>query len=447
MIISVKSKIKGEIMENLNNRFEKIGLKAADIMIPKKGVDLSKWAVVACDQYTSEKDYWADVDKIVGSDPSTLRLIFPECYLEDGDEEKRISDINRTMKEYVKENLFDTFKECFVLVKRTCGSSSRWGLMAALDLDRYSWEKGSTSLIRATEGTILSRIPPRKRIRKDAPMEIPHIMVLISDEKKSIIEPLAASSAGLRKAYDFDIMKNGGHLEGWIVDSEEDKKNIASAFEKLYEKLDPKNPLLFAMGDGNHSFATAKSCWEDIKKNLTEEQRKNHPARFCLVELENIFDPGLVFEPIHRVLFNVPEKVFLDELSKNAKKVETKEVGCRNCIAKEIAQTDVQRFGYCTADHHVVVSLTSPSANIAAGTLQKVIDSLIEKGYSVDYIHGADVTDKLGSEKGNIGLFLPAIDKSTFFDTIIKDGALPRKTFSMGEANEKRFYMEARSII
>ncbi|MBO6048321.1 MAG: DUF1015 family protein, partial [Spirochaetales bacterium] len=226
-------------MENLNNRFEKIGLKAADIMIPKKGVDLSKWAVVACDQYTSEKDYWADVDKIVGSDPSTLRLIFPECYLEDGDEEKRISDINRTMKEYVKENLFDTFKECFVLVKRTCGSSSRWGLMAALDLDRYSWEKGSTSLIRATEGTILSRIPPRKRIRKDAPMEIPHIMVLISDEKKSVIEPLAASSAGLRKAYDFDLMKNGGHLEGWIVDSEEDKKNIASAFEKLYEKLNP----------------------------------------------------------------------------------------------------------------------------------------------------------------------------------------------------------------
>ena len=447
MIISVKSNFNGEIMENLNNRFEKIGLKAADIMIPKKGVDLAKWAVVACDQYTSEKDYWADVDKIVGSEPSTLRLIFPECYLEDGDEEKRISDINKTMKDYVKENLFDNFKECFILVKRTCSSSSRWGLMATLDLDRYSWEKGSTSLIRATEGTILSRIPPRKRIRKDAPMEIPHIMVLISDEKKSIIEPLAHSTDKLKKAYDFDLMKNGGHLEGWIVDSESDKTNIAEAFEKLYSKLDPKNPLLFAMGDGNHSFATAKSCWEDIKKNLSEEQRKNHPARFCLVELENIFDPGLVFEPIHRVLFNVPEKVFLDELSKNAAKVETKEVGCRNCIAKEITQGDVQRFGYCTADHHVVVSLTKPSANIAAGTLQKVIDALIEKGYSVDYIHGADVTDKLGSEKGNIGLFLPAIDKSTFFDTIIKDGALPRKTFSMGEANEKRFYMEARSII
>lgn len=447
MIITVNSKIKGEIMENLNKRFENIGLKAADIMLPKKGIDLGKWAVVACDQYTSEKDYWADVDKIVGSAPSTLRLIFPECYLEDGDEEKRISDINRTMKEYVNDKLFDTYRECFILVKRTCSGTSRWGLMAALDLDRYSWEKGSTSLIRATEGTILSRIPPRKRIRKDAPMEIPHIMVLISDEKRSVIEPLAASTDRLSKVYDFELMKNGGHLEGWLVDGENDKQVLASAFEILYGKLDSSNPLLFAMGDGNHSFATAKSCWEDIKKDLTEEQRKNHPARFCLVELENIFDPGLVFEPIHRVLFNVPEKVFLDELAKNAKNVDLKEVGCRNCIAKDIANTDAQRFGFCTSDHHVVVTLTDPSANIAAGTLQKVIDALIAKGYSVDYIHGADVTDKLGSEKGNIGLFLPAIDKGTFFDTIVKDGALPRKTFSMGEANEKRFYMEARSIV
>ncbi|MDT3389309.1 MAG: DUF1015 domain-containing protein, partial [bacterium] len=178
----------------------------------------------------------------------------------------------------------------------------------------------------------------------------------------------------------------------------------------------------------------------------TEEERKNHPARFCLVELENIFDPGLVFEPIHRVLFNVPEEVFLEELRKNASDVQMEKVGCRNCIAREIGDQKQQRFGYCTADKHVVVTLKNPSAAIAAGTLQKVIDALLEKGYGVDYIHGADVTDKLGSEKGNIGLFLPAIDKGTFFETIIKDGALPRKTFSMGEANEKRYYMEARKI-
>ena len=433
-------------MENIKKRLERVGLQSSDIMIPRKGVDLSKWAVVACDQFTSEKDYWERVDKAVGKDPSTLRLIFPECYLEDGDGDRRIEDINRSMKEYVDAKLFDTYKDCFFLVKRSCGNASRWGLMAALDLDRYSWEKGSTSLIRATEGTILSRIPPRKKIRKDAPLEIPHIMVLISDKEKSVIEPLAAQSGKLEKVYDFELMKNGGHLEAWVVDSDSLKNQVATAFEKLDAALDPKNPLLFAMGDGNHSFATAKSCWEDIKATLTEEQRKCHPARFCLVELENIFDPGLVFEPIHRVLFNVPESVFLEELRKNASAVAEEKVGCRNCIAREIADQSQQRFGYCTSDKHVVVTLKDPSANIAAGTLQKVIDELIKKGYSVDYIHGADVTDKLGSEKGNIGLFLPAIDKATFFDTIIKDGALPRKTFSMGEANEKRYYMEARAI-
>lgn len=433
-------------MSDINSRLKPMGLMAADIMIPKKGTDLSKWAVVACDQYTSEKNYWEDVSKLVGDAPSTLRLIFPECYLEDGDSKERIENINKTMKSYVDADLFDTYGRTFFLVKRTCSGVSRWGLMVALDLERYSWEKDSKSLIRATEGTILSRIPPRKEIRKDAPLEIPHIMVLISDEKRSVIEPLAAKTSSLKQVYDFDLMMNGGHLQAWAMNSDADMDAVANAFEALTNGLDKSNPLLFAMGDGNHSFATAKSCWEDIKANLTEEERKNHPARFCLVELENIFDPGLVFEPIHRVLFNVPEDVFMAELSKNAAKVNVEKVGCRNCIAKKIENQDVQSFGYCTKDKHIVVTLENPSSNIAAGTLQKVIDALIAKGYGVDYIHGADVTDKLGSEDGNIGLFLPAIDKGTFFETIIKDGALPRKTFSMGEANEKRFYMEARKI-
>lgn len=433
-------------MDNLNLRFEKMGLKPADILIPKKGTDLEKWAVVACDQFTSQKEYWEEAYDFVGKNPSTLKVIFPECYLEDGDEEKRISDINKTMKEYFESGLFETFENCFFLVKRTCGSSSRLGLMVALDLDRYSWEKGSTSLIRATEATIMSRIPPRKKIRKDAPLEIPHIMVLISDEKKSVIEPLYKKSASLEKVYDTNLMANGGHLEAWLVNSKSDLEDVACAFEKLNSALDPKNPLLFAMGDGNHSFATAKSCWEDIKKTLSTEEQKNHPARFCLVELENIFDPGLVFEPIHRVLFNVPENVFIDELKKVADGIEFEEVECKNCIAKRNADQSVQGFGYCTSDKHVFVRMKKPSSNIAAGTLQKVIDALLEKGYSVDYIHGADVTDKLGSEKGNIGLFMPAVSKETFFETIIKDGALPRKTFSMGEANEKRYYMECRKI-
>lgn len=437
-------------MKDINSRLKPMGLMASDIMIPKKGTDLNKWAVVACDQYTSERDYWEDVSKFVGDAPSTLRLIFPECYLEDGDAKARIENINKTMKSYLDSNLFDTYGRSFFLVKRTCSGVSRWGLMVALDLERYSWEKDSTSLIRSTEGTILSRIPPRKAIRKDAPLEIPHIMVLISDEKKTVIEPLAQKTQDLNMVYDFELMKDGGHLQAWIVNSESDLEAVADAFEVLFSKLDKKNPLLFAMGDGNHSFATAKSCWDDIKKNLTEEERENHPARFGLVELENIFDTGLVFEPIHRVLFNVPEDVFLQELNKNASKVDIEAVGCRNCIANSIENQEVQSFGYCTKiggeTKHYVVKLTDPSANIAAGTLQKVIDELTSKGYSVDYIHGSDVTDKLGCEEGNIGLFLPAIEKSTFFETIIKDGALPRKTFSLGEANEKRFYMEARKI-
>lgn len=431
---------------NLISKMEAMGFKPADIMIPKKGIDLSKWAVVACDQYTSEKEYWESASEFVGDAPSTLRVIFPECYLEDSDGEKRISDINATMMKYVSDDIFDTYKESFFVIKRTCGNTSRLGLMVALDLDRYSWEKGSTSLIRATEGTILSRIPPRKKIRKDAPLEIPHIMVLISDENKSVIEPLYAKNSSLKKVYDVDLMKNGGKLEAWCVDSEEDKESVEKAFEALYSSLDLKNPLLFAMGDGNHSFATAKSCWEDIKQTLTPEEQKTHPARFCLVELENIFDEGLVFEPIHRVLFNVPEKVFLEELAKYCSSYNVKEVGCRNCIAAEISKSEKQSFGYCVNNKHYVVTLDSPVANIAAGTLQKVIDALLNANYSVDYIHGADVTDKIGSEKGNIGLFLPAISKATFFDTIVKDGALPRKTFSMGEANEKRFYMECRKI-
>ena len=424
----------------------RLGIIPADIKIPEKGIDLEKWAVVACDQFTSEKDYWESVSEFVGSAPSTLRLIFPECYLNDDDGDQRIKDINKTMKEYVDNNIFKTYKNCFFLVKRTCGSASRLGLMAALDLEKYSWEKCSRTLIRATEGTILSRIPPRKKIRIDAPLELPHIMVLISDEKKSVIEKTYSKHEKLEKVYETPLMKDGGKVEAWVVNSPADIKDIEDAFEKLYDALDPENPLLFAMGDGNHSFATAKSCWEDIKKGLSAEERENHPARYCLVELENIFDPGLVFEPIHRVLFNVPEEVFLELLKKYSKDIKFEEVKCRNCIGERLKDQSTQGFGYCTSDKHIYVRLKDPVANIAAGTLQRVIDDLLDKGYEVDYIHGADVTDKLGSEKGNIGLFLPAIDKGTFFETIIKDGALPRKTFSMGEANEKRYYMEARAI-
>ena len=325
----------------MNDIFSTLGFKAADILLPKKGIDCEKWAVVACDQYTSQPEYWESLSQFVGDSPSTLRLIYPEVYLDRGDKEAIISSINENMNKYLEEDVFTLYKDSFILVKRDTESGTRYGLMVALDLEAYSYAKDSRTLIRATEGTILSRIPPRKEIRKDAPIELPHIMVLISDKDRSIIEPLRDKRDSLSVVYDTDLNKNGGHITGYLVDGNEDKDKIANAFKALYDALDPKNPLLFAMGDGNHSLATAKSCWEDIKKDLSEEEKKNHPARFALVELENIFDSGLQFEPIHRVFFNIDDNSFDSLLSLYATFTK-EEVATRDEMEKKI-KADMQK--------------------------------------------------------------------------------------------------------
>lgn len=434
-----------------NNAIEKmngVGVGTPDILVPKKGIDLHKWAVVACDQYTSEQDYWKRVESYVGDSPSTLHLIFPEAYLEEPDPQKRIDSINKAMATYLAQGLFTTFPESFFLVHRTTGKGpGRWGLIVSLDLEQYDYSKDSRTLIRATEGTIVSRIPPRKLIRKDAPLELPHILVLISDEARSVIEPLIAQQSSLPLVYDTDLMEHGGHIRAFQIHGEQ-LEQVATAFESLHASLDRENPLLFAMGDGNHSLATAKSCWEDLKKTLSPEELQNHPARYALVELENIFDPGLVFEPIHRVLFSITKEDFIEELGRHCDGFTETTVSSINMVNTLIEKKDgVQRFGYADSNGLSVFNLENPAATIPAGTLQSVIDALLKnKNSTVDYIHGDDVTMDLGSREGNIGLFLPAIDKGTFFDTIIADGALPRKTFSMGEAHEKRFYMEARKI-
>ncbi len=422
------------------------GVKTPDILLPKKSVDVKKWAVVACDQYTSQPEYWESLSEEIGDAPSTLRVIYPEVYLESKDKEKIISSINEKMNEYLTKGIFDEYRESFVLVERETESGKRYGLMLALDLEAYDYSKDSKTLIRATEGTILSRIPPRKEIRKDAPIELPHIMVLISDKDKKIIEPLRDRRESLEKLYDSDLNKNGGHIKGYLVNSEEDKNNILEGFESLYSSLDKANPLLFAMGDGNHSLATAKSCWEDIKKNLTEEERKNHPARFALVEIENIFDPGLLFEPIHRVFFNIDIDTFDSILKNYAKRFKKEKVGCRNCIISGINKPG-QHFGLCENGNYYVYTVEDGDKAIAAGTIQLVIDRMLEeKKGEVDYIHGVDVTVELGNKKGNLGIILPDVSKDNFFSDMLKDGAYPRKTFSIGHANEKRYYMEARKI-
>lgn len=434
--------MKNEIITALR----KIGAAPADILLPAPGIDLRKWAVVACDQFTSQKEYWKSVEEETAGVPTTDSLIFPECYLEDGDRAERIVRINRAMEDYLEKDVFTEYKQCFILVERTTESGSRFGLMAALDLDKYSYAPDSKTPIRATEGTILSRIPPRKEIRKNAPLELPHIMVLISDAERRIIEPLRDRRSSLHKVYDTDLMKNGGHIRGYLVDDENDLKGVLEGFEALVAGLNPYNPLLFAMGDGNHSLATAKSIWEDVKAGLSEEERENHPARWALVELENIFDEALLFEPIHRVFFSLSKQAFEDKLKDTAKGF-TKEKATDLEDIKARINTPGQHFGYIDGSSYEVYTMEEPKSSTAAGTLQSVIDAVLsDKLAEIDYIHGMDVTEELGKKPGNIGIILPEVSKETFFESILRDRAFPRKTFSIGHANEKRYYLEARKI-
>ncbi len=443
-------------MNDYTKKLKSLGVHIPTILIPNEEIDLQTWAVVACDQYTSEPAYWQSVAEIAGDAPSTLNLIYPECYLEEADPETRIAAINAKMREYLSSDIFRSYPESFFLVYReTKEDFGRWGLVAALDLELYDYSADSTSLIRATEGTIIERIPPRKRIRKDAPLEFPHIIVLIDDEKRSIIEPLAAKKDDLEKVYDFKLMKDSGRITAYAVNQPGDLSMVADAFSTLADrevfsqKHGKDDLLLFAMGDGNHSLATAKSCWEDIKGGLTAEEMEDHPARFALVELENIFDEGLEFEPIHRVLFGANRTAILEELKRNCESYETQTCQTLDEMYSLIHTEDeyqyfgiVDESGICS-----IVKVAGAESQIVAGTLQKTLDAYVaSSGAAIDYTHGLQVTSSLGMKPGNVGIFLPGISKHSFFSSIIHDGALPRKTFSMGEDYEKRFYIEGRKI-
>lgn len=436
-------------MADATSELRTLGIQVPDILVPKKEIDLKKWAVVACDQYTSQRTYWEEVEAYVGSAPSTLRLIFPEVYLEDGDEAERIASLKAHMHTYLQQELFVEYPKSLFLIHRQVGPGvGRWGLLVALDLEEYDCRASSRSLIRATEGTILSRIPPRKLIRHDAPLEIPHTLVLMNDFQRLVIEPLVAAKEHFPLVYQTELMFGGGSVTAYQLSGEENFAALSLAFRKLYGALDHTNALLFAMGDGNHSFATAKSCWEDLKKQLSESEQKNHPARFSLVELENIYDPGLVFEPIHRVLFGLSRQRFFEHLKEQCTSFESTVIENRTHLLATISQKDdTQRFGFVDAEGLLVVTLHNSNSTLAVGALQHVIDSLVADGEAtVDYIHGDDVTETLGRQPNNIGLFFSAIAKETFFESLIAEGVLPRKTFSMGEAHEKRYYLEARRL-
>jgi len=443
--------------EQILRELQAAGLKIPIIYMPNKSVDLHSWSTVACDQYTSEPEYWEDVRRIVGDKPSALQLIYPEVYLHEPDAEKRIQQINRTMQEYLNSGILEAADESFYLVRRKpAGAAERWGLIAALDLEQYDYAENSTSLVRATEGTILERIPPRKHIRENAPLELPHILVLIDDYREEIIEPLKRSADSLEKVYDFELMKNGGHITGYKVGRIEDIERIVSGLKKLadpelfHRRYDADHVLLYALGDGNHSLAAAKSCWEDIKRRHSDDPNiMDHPARWALVEIENIHDPGLIFEPIHRALLHADRNLFENFLSEACSRFTYTACASIEEIQDGLADQSTQKFGYVDSSSCGIYELSDPSSSIAAGTVQKALDSLLreEKSASIDYIHGLSVTERIARKPGNFGILLPAIDKNSFFRTIVHDGALPRKTFSMGEAHEKRFYLETRKII
>ena len=416
----------------------------ADILFPQ--VDsMEKWAVIACDQFTSDPAYWERVRQHAEGSPSTINLILPEAELGTPQEAAHTALINRTMAEYLDANVFRTLKDSFVYVERTLENGSiRRGLIGMVDLDAYDYSTGSVSPIRATERTVVERIPPRMRVRREAPVELPHILMLADDAGRTLVEPVAAQKDRLPLLYEGELALGGGFVRGWAVEDPALIAQIENAltvlgsqeeFDKKYPDATRRDPLTLAVGDGNHSLASAKACWEEVKRGLTPQETVVHPARFAMVELENIHDDALRMEPIHRVLFGVDQKKFMDAF-RAAYPNAYEGKGDGHTI--EFVWNGESRF----------ITVPDPKVQLAVGTLQGVIDQYLkDNGGEVDYIHGDDVTRELGGKPGNMGFLLPAMGKEQLFKTVMADGVLPRKTFSMGHAQDKRYYIEARKIV
>ncbi|MBR2831938.1 MAG: DUF1015 domain-containing protein [Oscillospiraceae bacterium] len=395
----------------------------ADILIPASA-DMTKWSVVACDQFSSDRDYWERVKRFVGDAPSTLKLIVPEAYLSDGDTEERAAGIAREMDSYLDSGVFRTLRSSYVYVERTVESGEvRRGVVGVLDLEKYDYAPGSRTAIRASEGTIVSRLPARIKVRRGAKLELPHIMALINDRDCTVIEPL--ERADLPLLYDFDLMEGGGHICGYQVTGE-----AAAEVTAALAALAASSDVQVIMGDGNHSLAAAKGYWDEIKGNIPADERETHPARFALVELNNVYDPAIAFEAIHRAVFGVDADTFAAafELSL-ASAGGAWPVRCR------------------TAEKDVAITVDADTIGGLIGKVQDFIDDYLAKnGGEVDYIHGEAEVLALGRREGAAGIVLPAMGKGDFFATVESGGAFPRKSFSIGHAREKRYYLECRKI-
>ncbi len=417
-----------------------IGFGAAEILLPDfQKVNGTRWAVVACDQYTSEPQYWEKAREIVGDAPSTLDMILPEVYLSES--ETRIGAINAEMERILAKELI-AYPNAMLLLERTQSDGKiRRGIIGAVDLETYDYKAGSTSLTRATEGTVLERIPPRVAIRKNAPLELPHVMLLIDDPARTVIEPTLDACRGREPIYDFDLMQNGGHVRAYLMTAEEQtaaENALAdlitpSAMEARYRDASLA-PLLFAVGDGNHSLATAKAIYDGLKETLGEEAAKAHPARYALAEVVNLHDDALEFEPIYRVVFGCDPDALLAELNE--------------ALSALHGDADAQELIAVTAKGDTRITIPSPVQQLTVGTLQNFLFdySARHPEAEVDYIHNEDSLRALATKPNAIGFLFEGMRKDELFRSVLYDGALPRKTFSMGHAQDKRYYLECRKI-
>lgn len=402
-------------------------IKSTEILLPNVK-DYTKWACIACDQFTSEKEYWDKLREFVGDAPSTLNLTLPEIYL-DGTEDKRIEIINKNITDYLNRGIFKSLGDGFILtVRSTSYVDRRIGLVGALDLEKYEYTSKNSALVRATEGTIEERIPPRLKIRKDALVEFPHVMVLFDDEKREITEKLYEERSNFTKVYDFDLNMGGGHVEGYFIGKEyklEDKFLALLDEERLTKKYGSNDKLLFAVGDGNHSLATAKTHWKNLKNTLSEEDKLSHPARYALVEYVNIYDDGIYFEPIYRFVFGIDAKKFYEEYKRA-------NIGCVEFLIDGKKEK-------ISGDMSLPEKISKTDAFIK--------EYLSKNGGTVDYIHGEENLKKLVDNDGNsVGILFEKLDKGDLFKYVSLNGSFPRKTFSMGEGEEKRYYLEGRKI-
>lgn len=442
--------------------FAEMGVQIPEILLPEN-LDVKTWSVVACDQYTQDRDYWKNVEATASGKPSTLNIILPEVYLNDEDKPQKIQKIRETMTDYIEKGVFASPSKEFVYVERTTAYGRvRHGLVAAIDLETYEWKPFSKALIRATEATIVDRIPPRMEIRRGAPLELPHIMLLVNDPEHSLVEGTGERVKKAAPLYSGEMMQKSGSISGWAVSSEADVEYVRGTMENLAEKntAPDGSVFLFAVGDGNHSLATAKAVWDEYKAANPKDTESS--VRYALVEIVNIYDTGLTFEPIHRVLFNVDSENLVKEMA--AKLGGTiKEVNSEGDLEAAVKASKAD-FGFVFKKKdgtQANILLQTAITDLAVSQLQPALDEFLksapaghvcdEKGCrlvrpEIDYIHGAQEVFRLGAQENATGILLPPVAKDSFFATINGRGPLPRKSFSMGEADEKRFYLECRRL-